>query len=233
MLDLQPDDIYWCNADPGWVTGTSYGIIGPWSNGATQVVLDSGFNAERWYEFIEKRRVTVWYSAPTAIRLLMKEGTEIVRRHDLSSLRHLASVGEPLNAEAVIWSQQAFGKPFHDTFWQTETGCIVITNFPGMPIKPGSMGKPFPGITATVLNTKTYEPITATGSCRADRAASRLAVAGPRLLEQRSRVQGQVQERLVPVRRSRLHRLRRLLLVHGTRRRRHQHRRPSGRAVRD
>jgi len=163
VLDLQPDDVYWCNADPGWVTGTSYGIIGPWSNGATQVVLDSGFNAERWYEFIAKRRITVWYSAPTAIRLLMKEGTDIVRRHDLSSLRHLASVGEPLNAEAVIWSEHAFGKPFHDTFWQTETGCIVITNFPGMPIKPGSMGKPFPGITARVLNTKTFEPITQTG----------------------------------------------------------------------
>jgi acetyl-CoA synthetase len=158
-LDLQPDDIYWCNADPGWVTGTSYGIIGPWSNGITQVVLDSGFNAERWYEFIERQRVTVWYSAPTAIRLLMKEGDVVVRRHDLSSLRHLASVGEPLNPEAVIWSEEVLGKPFHDTFWQTETGCIVITNFPGMPIKQGSMGKPFPGIVATVLNTKTYEPI--------------------------------------------------------------------------
>ena len=163
VLDLQPDDIYWCNADPGWVTGTSYGIIGPWSNGVTQVVLDSGFNAERWYQFIEERGVTVWYSAPTAIRLLMKEGAEVVRRHDLSSLRHLASVGEPLNSEAVVWSDQVFGKPFHDTFWQTETGCIVITNFPGMKIKPGSMGKPFPGITATVLNTKTYEPIQQTG----------------------------------------------------------------------
>jgi acetyl-CoA synthetase len=163
VLDPRPEDIYWCNADPGWVTGTSYGIIGPWSNGATQVVLDSGFNAERWYQFIEKHRVTVWYSAPTAIRLLMKEGTDLVRRYDLSSLRHLASVGEPLNAQAVLWSQEAFGKPFHDTFWQTETGCIVIANFPGMPIKPGSMGKPFPGITATVLNTKTYEPINQPG----------------------------------------------------------------------
>jgi acetyl-CoA synthetase len=159
VLDLRPDDIYWCNADPGWVTGTSYGIIGPWANGTTQAVLDSGFNAERWYQFMEKRRVSVWYSAPTAIRLLMKEGKEIVERHDLSSLRYLASVGEPLNAEAVIWSEEAFGKPFHDTFWQTETGCIVITNFPGMPIKPGSMGKPFPGITASVLNTRTFEPI--------------------------------------------------------------------------
>ena len=163
VLDLRPDDIYWCNADPGWVTGTSYGIIGPWANGISQVVLDSGFNAERWYEFIEKRRVTVWYSAPTAIRLLMKEGNEIPRKHDLSSLRYLASVGEPLNAEAVIWSQEVFGKPFHDTYWQTETGCIVITNFPGMRIKPGSMGKPFPGITATVLDPKTHEPVNQPG----------------------------------------------------------------------
>ena len=157
-LDFRPDDIYWCNADPGWVTGTSYGIIGPWANGITQAVLDSGFNADKWYEFIERYRVTVWYSAPTAIRLLMKEGAEIIRKHDLSSLRHLASVGEPLNPEAVIWSKEVFGKPFHDTFWQTEPGCIVITNFPGMEIKPGSMGKPFPGITATVLDPRTYEP---------------------------------------------------------------------------
>jgi acetyl-CoA synthetase len=163
VLDLRHDDIYWCNADPGWVTGTSYGIIGPWANGITQVVLDCGFNAKRWYEFMAKRRVTVWYSAPTAIRLLMKEGADIVRQHELSSLRHLASVGEPLNPEAVLWSQEVFGKPFHDTFWQTETGCIVITNLPGMPIKPGSMGKPFPGITATVLDPKTYEPVNRAG----------------------------------------------------------------------
>jgi len=163
VLDLRPDDIYWCNADPGWVTGTSYGIIGPWSNGITQVVLDSGFNADRWYSFVEKHRVTVWYSAPTAIRLLMREGTELVRKHDMSSLRHLCSVGEPLNAEAVIWSEEAFGRPFHDTFWQTETGCIVITNFPGMTIKPGSMGKPFPGISATVLDMQTHLPISEPG----------------------------------------------------------------------
>jgi acetyl-CoA synthetase len=159
VLDYRPGDIYWCNADPGWVTGTSYGIIGPWANGMTQVVLDAGFNAERWYRFIEKHRVTVWYSAPTAIRLLMREGMDLVRRFDLSSLRHLASVGEPLNAEVVVWSQEAFGKPFHDTFWQTETGAIVIANVAGMPVKPGSMGKPFPGITATVLDMRTYQPI--------------------------------------------------------------------------
>jgi acetyl-CoA synthetase len=163
VLDLRDDDIYWCTADPGWVTGTSYGIIGPWSCGATQLVLDSGFGSARWYAFIQKHRPTVWYSAPTAIRLLMRDGADVVKQHDLSSLRHLASVGEPLNAEAVIWSREVFGLPFLDTYWQTETGCIVITNFPDMPVKPGSMGKSFPGIEATVLDPKTYEPITRPG----------------------------------------------------------------------
>jgi len=159
VLDIRDDDIYWCTADPGWVTGTSYGIIGPWSLGATQCVLDTGFSAQAWYRFIEKYGVTVWYSAPTAIRSLMKAGDETVRQFDLTSLRHLASVGEPLNAEAVVWSDRVFGKQFHDTFWQTETGSIMITNFPGMKIKPGSMGKPFPGITGTVLDPKTLSPI--------------------------------------------------------------------------
>lgn len=164
VLDLREDDIYWCTADPGWVTGTSYGIIGPWANGITQCVLDAGFKAETWYRFIEKYKVTVWYSAPTAIRSLMKEGEEVVRRCDLSSLRHLCSVGEPLNAEAVHWSKKVFGLPFHDTFWQTETGCIVVSNYPEMPIKAGSMGKPFPGITATVVDLKTYQPIKKAGA---------------------------------------------------------------------
>jgi len=163
VLDIKEDDIYWCTADPGWVTGTSYGIIGAWSNGATQCVLDAGFKAETWYKFIEKHKISMWYSAPTAIRALMKEGTEVVKKFDLSSLRHLASVVEPLNAEAVIWSKEAFGLYFHDTFWQTETGCIVVSNYPGMKIKPGSMGKPFPGITATVVDLKTFEPITKKG----------------------------------------------------------------------
>lgn len=159
VLDVTKDDVYWCTADPGWVTGTSYGIIGPWSCGVTQVVLDSGFSSERWYKTIEKYKVTVWYSAPTAIRLLMKDGVELVRKHDLSTLRHLASVGEPLNAEAVIWSKEAYGLMFHDSYWQTETGSIMISNYPGMPIKPGSMGKPFPGITATVVDPQTFQPI--------------------------------------------------------------------------
>jgi acetyl-CoA synthetase len=127
-------------------------------------VLDAGFSAQKWYAFIEKHRVTVWYSAPTAIRLLMKEGLDPVAKHNLASLRHLASVGEPLNAEAVIWSEKAFGRPFYDTYWQTETGAIVISNYPGMKIKPGSMGKPFPGIEATVVDLKSYEPVKTTGT---------------------------------------------------------------------
>jgi len=163
VLDLKENDIYWCTADPGWVTGTSYGIIGPWSLGITQCVLDAGFSAETWYKFIEKHKVSVWYTAPTAIRSLMKAGDDIVKDFNLSSLRHLASVGEPLNSEAVIWSQKVFGKPFHDSFWQTETGSIMISNYPGMKIKPGSMGKPFPGIIAAVLDPDTYQPIAEKG----------------------------------------------------------------------
>jgi acetyl-CoA synthetase len=158
VLDLQDDDIYWCTADPGWVTGTSYGIIAPFSMGITQCVLDLGFFAEAWYKFIEKHRVTMWYSAPTAIRSLMKAGDELIKKHDLSSLRHLASVGEPLNSEAVVWSERVFGRPFLDTYWQTETGCIVISNYPGMEVRPGSMGKPFPGITGAILDPVKNEP---------------------------------------------------------------------------
>jgi acetyl-CoA synthetase len=131
--------------------------------GVTQAVLDAGFSAEAWYRFIEKYRITMWYSAPTAIRSLMKAGNDVVKKYDLSSLRHLASVGEPLNPEAVIWSERIFGKAFLDTYWQTETGSIMISNYPGMKIKPGSMGKAFPGITATVLDPKTYEPYNVTG----------------------------------------------------------------------
>ncbi len=164
VLDLMEDDIYWCTADPGWVTGTSYGIIGPWANGVTQCVLDAGFKAESWYKFIQDHRITIWYSAPTAIRSLMKVGTDVVKQYDMSSLRHMCSVGEPLNAEAVIWSKDAFGMEFYDTFWQTETGAHMICNYPGMKVKPGSMGKPFPGITATVLDLKTHEPIQTPGT---------------------------------------------------------------------
>jgi acetyl-CoA synthetase len=163
VLDIKHDDIYWCTADPGWVTGTSYGIIGPWSLGGTQVVLDAGFSAERWYKTMERHKVTVWYTAPTAIRLLMKQGTDVVKKHDLSALRHMCSVGEPLNAEAVHWGREAFGLDFHDTFWQTETGAMMITNMPGLTVKPGSMGRPFPAVEATVVDAGTGEPVDEAG----------------------------------------------------------------------
>ncbi len=150
-LDLHREDIYWCTADPGWVTGISYGVIAPLTNGVTVIVDEADFDAERWYEILESQRVTVWYTAPTAIRMLMKAGAELARRRDLSSLRFLASVGEPLNPEAVRWSAQVYGRPFHDNWWQTETGGILVANFAAMEVRPGSMGKPIPGIEAAVV----------------------------------------------------------------------------------
>ena len=150
-LDLHDDDVFWCTADPGWVTGMSYGVIGPLVCGVTSIVDEMEFDADRWYSIIQQQKVTVWYTAPTAIRMLMKVGTEVARKYDLSSLRFLASVGEPLNPEAVVWSDQAFGRPFHDNWWQTETGGIMIANFAALPVKPGSMGKPLPGIQAAIV----------------------------------------------------------------------------------
>jgi acetyl-CoA synthetase len=151
VLDLHPQDIFWCTADPGWVTGTSYGIIAPLTCGITNLVSEAEFDAELWYRILEQQKVTVWYTAPTAIRMLMKLGQETVRKYDLSALRFMASVGEPLNPEAVVWSQEAFGMPFHDNWWQTETGGIMIANYPAMDVKPGSMGKPLPGIEAEIV----------------------------------------------------------------------------------
>ena len=150
-LDFHPDDIFWCTADPGWVTGTSYGIIAPLTNGITSIVDEGDFDAGRWYGILQSQKVTVWYSAPTAIRMLMKSGTSIVRQYDLGSLRFLSSVGEPLNPEAVVWSQEVFGRPFHDNWWQTETGGIMIANFAAMDVRPGSMGRPIPGVEAAIV----------------------------------------------------------------------------------
>lgn len=150
-LDLHPNDVFWCTADPGWVTGTSYGIIAPLLHGVTSVIDEAEFDVERWYRVLQDQRVSVWYSAPTAIRMLMKAGTELPRAFDLSALRFVASVGEPLNPEAVVWGQQALGLPIHDNWWQTETGGIMIANFPSLPIRPGSMGKPLPGVTAAIV----------------------------------------------------------------------------------
>ncbi len=150
-LDLHHDDIFWCTADPGWVTGTSYGIIAPLTNGVTSIIDEADFDAERWYRILRDQRVSVWYTAPTAIRMMMKTGADLARKYDLPALRFLTSVGEPLNPEAVVWGQDAFGFPFHDNWWQTETGGIMIANYASMDIKPGSMGRPLPGIEAAIV----------------------------------------------------------------------------------
>jgi acetyl-CoA synthetase len=153
VLDVHDEDVYWCTADLGWVTGVVYGCLGPWSCGATQVGLGGRFDPERWYKAIQDHRISIWYTAPTAVRMLMAKGDDIPAKYDLSCLRLLYSVGEPLNPEGVKWALDVFdSKPFHDTWWQTETGSILITNFPEMPIKPGSMGKPLPGIYAAIVD---------------------------------------------------------------------------------
>ena len=151
-LDLHAQDRYWCTADPGWVTGTSYGIIAPLLQGVTSLIDREEFDAERWYTLLEQERISVWYTAPTAIRMLMKSGVELAQRHTYPALRFVASVGEPLNPEAVWWGQQALGLPIHDNWWQTETGGIMIANTPAFDIKPGSMGRPLPGIEAFIVH---------------------------------------------------------------------------------
>ena len=152
VLDLQEEDIYWCTADPGWVTGTSYGIFGPWLTGTTNVIVGGRFKPEAWYKTIEDFGVTVWYSAPTAFRMLMGAGDEVVKQFDLSSLRHVLSVGEPLNPEVIRWGMKVFNKRIHDTWWMTETGAHLICNYPCMEIRPGSMGKPIPGVEAAIVD---------------------------------------------------------------------------------
>ena len=150
-LDLHDDDVFWCTADPGWVTGTSYGVVAPLCCGVTSVVVEAEFDPQAWYAVLEQEHVTVWYTAPTAIRMMMKLGADAARAHRLPALRFMASVGEPLNPEAVLWGVEAFGLPFHDNWWQTETGGIMIANFVALDIKPGSMGRPLPGITAAIV----------------------------------------------------------------------------------
>lgn len=152
VLDLREDDIYWCTADPGWVTGTSYGIFAPWLHGVTNVIRGGRFSPQDWYGTLEKNKVTVWYSAPTAFRMLMGAGSDLIDQFDLSHLRHVLSVGEPLNPEVVRWGYKAYKQRIHDTWWMTETGGQLICNYPSMAIKPGSMGRPLPGITAAILD---------------------------------------------------------------------------------
>jgi len=157
ILDLKDDDIYWCTADPGWVTGTAYGIYGPWLNGATIVTRGGRHDTDQWLATIEKYKVTVWFSAPTAFRRMMVAGDEVIRKHDLSSLRLILSAGEPLNPVVIEWAHKKLGLPIHDNWWMTESGMQLISNYPCMPIRPGSMGKPFPGVVAGILDDAGHE----------------------------------------------------------------------------
>ncbi|MFH1590507.1 MAG: acetate--CoA ligase [archaeon] len=152
VLDIKDSDIYWCTADPGWVTGIAYTILGTWSNAVTSVVHNGRFKPERWYQILQDEKVTVWYTAPTAIRMLMKAGDEAPKGFDLSGVRHALSVGEPLNPEAIKWGAAALNMKFHDTWWQTETGAMMIVNYACLPIRIGSMGKPFPGIHPAIVD---------------------------------------------------------------------------------
>ncbi len=157
VLDLKKDDTIWCTADPGWVTGTSYGIYGPWLNGCTTFIRGGRFDAEKWYQTVEKYKVTVWFSAPTAFRMLMASGDDMIKKYDFSKVRHIFSVGEPLNPEVIKWGEKVFNKTIMENWWMTETGMMLIANYPCAKVKPGSMGRPFPGITATIIDDKGKE----------------------------------------------------------------------------
>ncbi len=152
VLGLQENDIYWCTADQGWVTGTSYGIIGPWSLGVTQIHFGGTYDAAVWMRLLEEEHVNVWYTAPTALRMLMREDVSIYEKLDLSDLRHIFSVGEPLNPEVNHWGTTVLHKDIYDTWFQTETGSIMICNRPGITIRPGSMGKPIDAIEAAIIS---------------------------------------------------------------------------------
>ncbi|MCH8642346.1 acetate--CoA ligase [Staphylococcus lugdunensis] len=152
VLDLQENDVYWCTANPGWVTGTSYGIFAPWLNGVTNCIAGGRFTPEQWYKMIEAFKVTIWYTAPTALRMLMSAGDDIVQKYNLSTLRSILSVGEPLNPEVIKWAKSAYGKRVLDTWWMTETGGHMIVNYPAMDVKLGSMGKPIPGVEAAIID---------------------------------------------------------------------------------
>lgn len=157
VLDLKADDIYWCTADPGWITGTSYGILGPFLHGVTTFINDGTYSPKQFYEVIEKYRLTVWYTSPNILRMLMSQGEDSIKKFDLTSMRHVLSIGEALNPETVSWVLDNFNLRIHDTWWMTETGAQMIVNLPCNEIRPGSMGKPIPGIEATIIDNEGNE----------------------------------------------------------------------------
>lgn len=152
VLDLKGDSVLWADAEPGWVTGTVYGAFAPWLCGATSVVQADPFSASTWYRTLERHQVSVWYTTPRTIRKLMKAGDDLPGRYDFSHLLHIATVGETLVPDQFFWVRQHLKHSPHDTWWMTETGMICIANFASEQTRPGSMGKPVPGIEAAVLD---------------------------------------------------------------------------------
>ncbi len=152
VLKLNDQETYWCTADQGWITGTSYGIIAPWSLGVTQIHYGGGFNPVDWFRILESQQVSIWYTAPTALRMLMQQPDDFFKEFDLSKLKYIFSVGEPLNPQVIDWSRRVLKHEIYDTWFQTETGSIMIANKPGQDIKSGSMGKPVSGITVNILD---------------------------------------------------------------------------------
>ena len=223
-LDFHPDDRFWCTADPGWVTGTSYGIVAPLAHGLTMLVDEADFDAERWYALLEEERISNWYTAPTAVRMLMKAGPELARKRDLSALRFVASVGEPLNPECVVWGQQTLGLAIHDNWWQTETGGIMIANCAALEVRPGSMGLPLPGIDAAIVRRGAGGAIEQLGADQEGELALRPGWPSMfRGVPRRGSALPQVlRRRLLPLRRPRAARSRWLVLVRGPSRRRDQ-----------
>lgn len=151
ILSVEDGDIFWCTADPGWVTGVSYGIIAPMSQGITQIQYSGTFKPEIWFDILQNEKVNIWYTAPTALRMLMLEDADLYRKYDLGSLKYVFSVGEPLNPSVIHWVRTVLKKEVYDTWFQTETGSIMIANRPGMTIRPGSMGKPH-NVRAVIIN---------------------------------------------------------------------------------
>lgn len=158
VFQPDPDDLFWCTADQGWVTGTTYGITAPWACGMTQLHYCGVYDPEVWFGLLQDEKVTIWYTAPTALRMIIKEEDKVAGKFNLSDLKRMYSVGEPLNPEIIRWVEDKLEKIVYDTWFQTETGCMMITNRPGVELKPGSMGKPLPGIVPVIADDD-YHPV--------------------------------------------------------------------------
>lgn len=156
VMQATPDDLYWCTADPGWVTGTTYGITAPLASGLTQIQLDANYDPALWMHIIQRFKVNIFYTAPTVFRMMAQQADAFYQQYDLGSLKRVYTVGEPLDPNLVLWGRRVFNCEIYDTWFQTETGSIMIANRPGLVVKPGSMGKPLPYLEAAILESEDH-----------------------------------------------------------------------------